>query len=225
MKRHIGDERKSRQGQLGANELRQHLVQIAQHAFQKFALRTGMHKREQDFAERASVLEKECRQNRHDDQQPGLLGNIGHAQADALSQAKKVIPMVGQKRRQLHSGRYAPALLLADLFGNLAGTDGFQKLGQGLAQTLRLARDLRSDEKEKGDQQGHEQQINHGDRPSPSAHPFFDSRDRGVHQIGKENRKQEGDQSAAGNVQKAERQREQQHREEDPRRACVNQGH
>ena len=43
---------------------------------------------------------------------------------------------------------YAPALLLADLFGNLAGTDGLQKLGQRLAQTLPLARDLRPNEKE-----------------------------------------------------------------------------
>ena len=49
----ISDERKCRQHQLGADELRQHLIQIAQHAFQKFALRTGVHKREQDFAESA----------------------------------------------------------------------------------------------------------------------------------------------------------------------------
>ena len=133
--------------------------------------------------------------------------------------------MIGQKARQLRPGVYAPTLLFADLFGNLTGTDGFQQLGQGFAQTLSLAGDLRPHEKEERDQQGYQQQINHTNRASPSLHPFLDSRDCGIHQVGKENRKQEGDQGTAGDIQKAERQREQQHREQDPRRTCVNQGH
>ncbi len=133
--------------------------------------------------------------------------------------------MVGQKVRHLQPGGYAPTLFFSDLFGNLAGTDGFEKFRQGLAQTLRLARDLRPHEKEEGDQESHEQQINQSNRASPSPHPLLYSRDRGVHQVGKEDRKQERDQSAAGNVQESERQREQQHREQDPRRAYVNQGH
>ncbi len=43
-----------------------------------------------------------------------------------------------------------------------------------------------------------------------SAHPFFHSRDGRIHQVGEENGEQECDQGAAGDVQKAERQREQQ---------------
>ena len=141
------------------------------------------------------------------------------------ARSEKITAVVGQKRRHLRPGMHAPTLLFADLFGDLAGTDGFQKLGQRLAQTLCLAGNLRPHEKEECDQQGHQQQINHANCPSPALHPFFDAGDGRVHQVGKENRKQEGDQSAAGDVQKAERQREQQHGKQDPRRTCVNQGH
>ena len=146
----------------------QHLVEIAQHPLQEFALGTGVYQREQHFAEGAPVLEKETRQNGHDDQQPCFLGNVRHAQADTLGQAEKVIAVAGQKSRELYPGMYAPPLLLADLFGNLAGTDGLQKLGQRLAQTLPLARNFRPNEEEESDQQNHQQQINQAiARPRP----------------------------------------------------------
>ena len=39
-----------------------------------------------------------------------------------------------------------------------------------------------------------------------------------AHQVGKEDGEQEGDQRGAGHVEKAQRQREQQHRDQSPRR-------
>ena len=61
-------------------------------------------------------------------------------------------------------------------------------------------------------------------RPRP-LYPFLYSGDGRVHEVGKENCKQEGDQSSPGNVQKAECQREQQNCKQDSSRTCVNQGH
>ena len=43
--RYVDDERECRQGQLGTDELGQHLVEIAQHALQEFPLGAGMHER------------------------------------------------------------------------------------------------------------------------------------------------------------------------------------
>ena len=54
------------------------------------------------------------------DQQPGLLRHIGHAQADALGQVKKIAAVVGQKRGHLGPGMQAPAVLFSDLLRNLA---------------------------------------------------------------------------------------------------------
>jgi hypothetical protein len=121
-----------------------------------------------------------------------------------LSETEQIIPVVGEKLRQLSPGMQAPALFLPNLLGDLAGADGLQELGKGFTQTLRLAADLWSHKKEKGDEQGNQQEINQGNCPSSSLHPFFDTGNCGVHQIGEEHRKQESDQRAVGDIEKAQ---------------------
>ena len=88
-----------------------------------------------------------------------------------------------------------------------------------------LARNLRTHEEEECDQQHHQEKIDDSDGPPSSMHPFFNTRNGWVHQVGEENCKQESDERAASNIEKSQRQRENQHGEQNTRRAYINQGH
>ena len=82
--RHQGQRR---QGQLGANELGEHLVQILEHVLQKLALRARLHQRKQHFMETAPIAQKKNGEDRHQKKQPHLLRRFGRAYADVLRQA------------------------------------------------------------------------------------------------------------------------------------------
>ena len=71
--------------------MRQHLVEIVEHIFQKLTLRPRLDGGEQEVAEGAAILQKEDRQERHDEEQPRLLGNVGDAQPDALREFRDVV--------------------------------------------------------------------------------------------------------------------------------------
>src|SRR5260370_35194781 len=58
-KQAIRDPREGSEGDLSTNELCQHLIHIAEHALQKFALRLGVDERECDLAEHPSIFQKE----------------------------------------------------------------------------------------------------------------------------------------------------------------------
>jgi hypothetical protein len=86
-----------------------------------------MHEREQHFAEGASVLRK--KPARMGDTATRLPWQHPPCANHTLGQAEKVIAAVASKVESCT--RFARStLLLADLFGNLAGTDRLQKLRQ-----------------------------------------------------------------------------------------------
>ena len=115
-------------------------------------------------------------------------------------------------------------MLLPELFRDVPAADLGQQGGQGLAEALRLTCNLWSHKREKRHYQDQEQEINQGDGPSPAADPLFKPANGRIHEVGKKDCEQESDQGAVGHVQKSQRQPEQQHCEQDPGRACVNQG-
>jgi hypothetical protein len=62
----------------------QHLVQVVEHILKELALGAGLDRRQQEFAERAAILQKEDRQQRNYKKEPRLFGDIGRTQADTL---------------------------------------------------------------------------------------------------------------------------------------------
>src|SRR5579862_379882 len=95
--RGIHDEGQSGQGELSANEVGQHLVEIVEHVFEKLALRAGLDGREQEVAEVTAILQKKDRQQRHNKEKPGLLGDVCDTQSDALGELSDLVAVADQK--------------------------------------------------------------------------------------------------------------------------------
>ena len=119
----VRDERQCRQGELGADEVSQHLVEIVEHVFQKLTLRTRLNGRQQEVAERSSIFQEEDRQQRHDDEEPGLLGNVGQAQADPLGERCDFTAVADQKRlNDVRCWSCSSRVPLPSRSGDFAGT-------------------------------------------------------------------------------------------------------
>ena len=59
----------------------QHLIQIVQHAFEKFALRTRLNDGNQNVTERPAVLEEKHGEDGDDEDHPCLLRDVGNTQS------------------------------------------------------------------------------------------------------------------------------------------------
>ncbi len=112
-----------------------------------------------------------------------------------------------------------PAVFCAELSGDLAGTELRQQGGQGLSQLRAFARHLRTHRHKEHDDQHEQQDVDHGDGPSAPAQDFFQPVHQRAHQVGEEDGEQKGDQGGPGHVEKPQPQREQQHRDQSPRRS------
>ena len=88
--------------------------------------------RQQEVAESASIFEEEDGEYRDHKEQPGLLGDVGHAQADALRQLRDLIAVADQERLRQVSGLGVPAVLGAQLLRDLTGTQLGEKQGERL---------------------------------------------------------------------------------------------
>ena len=113
--------RQRRQRELCADEMGQHLVQVAEHALQQFALQPRLDQIKQDFAEGESILQKENRQERNHHQQPRLLRHIRHVQSHGLRQFDDFVAMAGEIVPKQIDCLAVPAMLLAQLFRDLSG--------------------------------------------------------------------------------------------------------
>jgi hypothetical protein len=82
---------------------------------------------------------------------------------------------------------------------------------------------LGADHHKKHHDQYNQQTVDYGDGTYSAAQQDFEPIHQGAHQVGKEDGEQEGNQSCAGHVEKAQPQRKQQHRDQNPRRACISQ--
>ena len=169
-------QRKRRQGQLGANELGEHLVQILEHILQKLPLRARLHQRHQHFMKAAAIAQKKNGQDRHQKQYPHFLCRFRRAHADALRQASQVIPATCQENLNTFLGLCAPAVFasdscgeLADLAGDLAGAGLVHKSGQRRSQAGALPGNPRAHKKAKQPETNQQQEVNDGDRPGAAA--------------------------------------------------------
>ena len=93
----------------------------------------------------------------HDEEQPGLLGDIGDPQSDALRQFGDVVAVADQERLQQVGRSLVPAMLGAELLRDLTGTELGQQGGQGLSQLRALARHFRTDHHKEHDDQNEKQ--------------------------------------------------------------------
>src|SRR6266849_1302467 len=125
--------------------------------------------------------------------------------------------MVKEKTLELLSRFGTPTVFRSGLFGDLPRTYLVEPIR--FPQPCCLARKPRAYKEENGGDDDDQEQVDDGDRTPPSAHPFFNSRNRWIHQVGKKNGKQECDQRMPGCVEKHQRQREQQHRNQNSRLA------
>ena len=130
--------------------------------------------------------------------------------------------MVKKKTLELLPRFKTPAVFRSDLLGDLTRTDLVQQIG--FPQPCCLARKPRAYKEENGGDEDDQEHVDDGDRAPPSAHPFFNSRNGWIHQVSKKDGKEECDEGMPGCVEKRQRQRKQQHRNQNSRRACIDQG-
>src|SRR5207244_10131856 len=84
--------------------------------------------------EGAPIFEKERGEDGNKNQKPGVLGDLGHAQANALRNVFDLSTMVSQIFLELLLGVKRPTALHADLFHDLSRTHFSHQGGHGLAQ-------------------------------------------------------------------------------------------
>ena len=200
----------------------QHLIQIIQHALQKLALGARLHRGEQYIAECPTVFQEEHGKNRHNQKHPRLFGNVGNPQANALRQLGDVIFVVYQERAHQFAAALAPTVL-TELLCDLAGTQLVQQSRQGLSKPRSLSSDLWPHGDEEQHHQPEQQCIDDSNGAAAPFQQFLEIVHHRADQVGKKNGEQEGNQSLAGHVQESQGQREQQYRDQGPRRTCINQ--
>src|SRR5581483_9036096 len=128
----------------GANKVRQHLVEIGEHALQELALRTRLHRGQGDVAKTAPVLQEQNGKDRNQYQQPDILCHFRDANSRPLGKARDLVAVVSQESFGLRNRAFAPAMLVADLGGDLSRPDVLDQGGRRLAQARGLVSELRT---------------------------------------------------------------------------------
>jgi hypothetical protein len=82
--------------------------------------------------------------------------------------------------------------------------------------------DLGAYKEEKGSEEKNDQYINDRNGAGASLGPLLHPGDGGIHQVSEEDRKHESNEGAAGEVEETQADREQRGREQNARRAAVN---
>ena len=209
---------------MGADELREHLVEIVEHVFEKLALAAGLDEREGDAVEGVTIAQKEDGEDGDKEEHPDFLSRFGGADADALGEVGQILAMVVKEALDAGLGGGAPAVLGADAGGEVADGAGelsvgglVHEAGEGFAETGALAADSGTGEDEEEADGEEKQKIDDGDGAGASANKFVEAADGGINQVGEEDGEKEEDQGAPGGVEEAEDEREQQEREDHAR--------
>jgi len=106
-----------------------------------------------------------------------------------------------------------------ELLRDLTRTKLVQQGGQGLSQLRAFPRHLGTHHHKEQHHQHKQQAVDHGDRPPAPVQQLFHATDQRAHQVGKKNGKQKRNQRGSRHVEKPQPQREQQHRDQSPRRS------
>ncbi len=107
----------------------------------------------------------------------------------------------------------------SELLRDLAGAELCRaEPGRCLSQPRAFARHLGTDDHKEHDDQRKQERVDHCNGAAAALEHLLQVIYQRAHQVGEEDGEQEGDQGGAGDVEKAQPQREQQHRDNDPRR-------
>src|SRR5579864_8315416 len=109
-------------------------------------------------------------------------------------------------------------MVFPELTSELSRTELSQKVGERLSQAGALASDHRADHDEEDDNQHEQARVDHGNGASATAENSLQACDQGAHQVGEEDGEQKRDERGSGDIKKSEPQREQQRRDDYPRR-------
>jgi len=205
--RRVSDKRQSGESELGANELRQHLIEVVQDILEKLALRARLDQRNHDRIEVVAVTEKEDGDDGHEKEHPQFLGGFGDAHTDALREGVEVLAMRGEKALNADLRGYAPSVLsanaggeLADLARDLTCAGFVHQAGKRFGEPSALAADPRTSEESKQTESDEQEKINSGDGAGARADELLQANDRRINEIGKEDGEEKQDQGAARGV-------------------------
>src|SRR5690349_3003594 len=105
---------------LGADVMSQHGIQVSEQPAQELALTPAVHQVHHGFGEAAAIQQKEDGQDGHQDDPNGIDGKLSGESAHVLGPGDDLAAMVGEPVLDVLLGVVAPALLGADLPGDLA---------------------------------------------------------------------------------------------------------
>src|SRR5690348_2046020 len=206
----------------------QHSIQVGEQAAKELALPAAVHQVHHSFGEAAAVEKKEDGQDGYQDDPNGVNGELGGESADVLGPGDDFAAMIGKPVLDMLLGVVAPALLGADLPGDLAAGEFFHPYRKRARQTPALVNQARS-----GKDNEHCQQHGNGDvylQHGPRATAFgqtgamLDQGNDGIQEIGHQNRKDEGHENLPGGVDKCANGQEDENGEEGTGSALVPKG-
>src|SRR5215470_7480951 len=99
-------------------------------------------------------------------------------------------------------GCLAEAMLRANLFRQFSASHPFEKRRQRLCEPLCVVPNFGTNEKKEGAQEKNNENVDDPDGAAASLGPLCDPRNRGIHEISEEDRKQKCDQSSPRDIQK-----------------------
>ena len=111
----VGDPGKCSQGQLRANELRQHQVHVTDHALQKFALGFAVDERKRHTAERSRVFQEKRRPEWGSVPEPGFLRGLRKSNPRMLRHFEQIAGVRLQKYFSTDREWFCEAVLDADV--------------------------------------------------------------------------------------------------------------
>src|SRR5579864_7479973 len=218
----------SSENELGADVVSQHGIQIGEQAAKELALPAAVHQVHHGFGKAAAIEQKEDGQDGHQDDPNGVNGELGGESAHVLGPGDDFLAMIGEPVLDVLLGVVAPALLGADLPGDLAAGEFFHPYRKGARQTPALSNQART-----GKNNEHRQQhadgdvyLQHGARATAfgQAGAMLDECDQGIQQIGHQHGKNEGHENLPGGVDKCANGQEDENGEEGTGSALVPQG-
>src|SRR5215467_9197158 len=122
-----------------------------------------------------AVTQEEDGEDWHQEQDPDLLRRLGYADANALGKFREFLPMAQQKF--LNSGLrvVAPAMLLAEIFCNLAGANLLHKSRESFAEASALSRDARTNVEHKERKARQQKQVDDRNSATTATHELLQS--------------------------------------------------
>src|SRR5690242_10512487 len=182
----------------------QHGIQVSKQAAKELALPPAVYQVHHGFGEAAAIQQKEDGQDGHQDDPNGVNGELGGESAHVLGPGDNFVAMISEPLLDVLLGVVTPALLGADLPGDLAAGEFFHPDWKSARQTAALGNQARAgNDNEHSEQDGNgDVYLQHGARAPPFGQPgaMLDQGDEGIQQIGHQDGKNEGHNDLPGGV-------------------------